>query len=511
MIDIIVNNPYRVTDLLPTSSERDSQRQKQKLATFAKVGKELPAQHDYPFLPGIQRSEANIQAAFSELEQNHNKVLSALFWFISVNQFDEMALQYLQTGDAPKAQKIWHRLLSGKGLQNHSFTSLNNYSTYILATSTTPVALKKAISFKMTFIESTLFEALIYKIVDETYDFNKKTIQEDCIDLIVKSFRANDYDISDLIDLFSSCKSNVQEYLEKKFSLEPIHSIESLIEETERKRKQEPENAYEHGFYLYHNTEKDVELLRTLLDRSSFKYIALMDQLATELNRCALVYLDNTTSERRYEFALKVFGYAKSLAENDELKKQIIENIEVATENAKSLPIEKELKYLTTILNQFQAQEKPLINDITEFIYECKPILKVIEQHLSSGNFEYLTISSGVVNFALSALVAEVNLRQEMFGKTIQYSANKVAELKNLISILANALKASEAISTLDMLPEVREHFNQNHSVLTKIHSDFSDSLYAYKDQNVGQKIGNIFGSIITWVIIIIIISLFFE
>lgn len=417
MIDIIVNNPYRVTDLLPTSSERDSQRQKQKLATFAKIGKELPAQHDFPFLPAIQRSEANIQAAFSELEQNHNKVMSSIFWFISVNQFDEMALQYLQTGDVAKAKKIWHRLLSGKGLQNHSFTSLNNYSTYILAASAAPAALKKAISLKMTFIKSTLFEALVYKIVDETYDFNKKKIQEDCIDLIVESFRTNDYSLSDLIDLFSSCKPDVQEYLKKKFSLEPIHSIESLIEETERKRKQEPENAYEYGFYLYHTTEKDVELLKALLDRSSFKYIALMDQLATELKCCALEYLDNTTSGRRYELALKILDDAKSLAESDELKKQIIENIEVVTENEKSLPIEKELKDLTTIFDQFRAQENPLINDITEFIYECKPILKVIEQHLSSGNFEYLTVSSGVANTALNALVAEVNLRQEMFGK----------------------------------------------------------------------------------------------
>ena len=78
---IIQNNPYRIVGILSNSSAKELQKQKGKIKAFAKVGKEITSEFDFNLLDKIERTEQTIEKAFSNIEQNQDKVNNSLFWF----------------------------------------------------------------------------------------------------------------------------------------------------------------------------------------------------------------------------------------------------------------------------------------------------------------------------------------------------------------------------------------------------------------------------------------------
>ena len=84
----ILNNPYRIAGIISNASAREIQSRKGKISAYAKVGKEITSEYDFPFLDSLQRSSTIIDKAFSDIEQNQNKVVHSLFWFINLNPID---------------------------------------------------------------------------------------------------------------------------------------------------------------------------------------------------------------------------------------------------------------------------------------------------------------------------------------------------------------------------------------------------------------------------------------
>ena len=82
-MELIHNNPYRIAGILSSATEKELQRNKGRIKAFAKVGKETNSDIDFEFLTKISRKEIGIvDKAFSQIQQNKDKVNFALFWFL---------------------------------------------------------------------------------------------------------------------------------------------------------------------------------------------------------------------------------------------------------------------------------------------------------------------------------------------------------------------------------------------------------------------------------------------
>ena len=66
-MQLIHNNPYRIVGVLANASARDLQKQKAKIIAFAKVDKEIKSDFDFDILYHLDRSEEEIESAFSKI------------------------------------------------------------------------------------------------------------------------------------------------------------------------------------------------------------------------------------------------------------------------------------------------------------------------------------------------------------------------------------------------------------------------------------------------------------
>jgi hypothetical protein len=129
---LIHHNPFRVAGILSNASERELQKQKTRTKAFTKVGKEIKSDYDFHILENLIRTEESINKAFSDIQQNQNKVNHALFWFINTSPYDNTALEYLKNGDAEKAVEIWDKVTHNKIINSKNFSAFNNLGTYKL-------------------------------------------------------------------------------------------------------------------------------------------------------------------------------------------------------------------------------------------------------------------------------------------------------------------------------------------------------------------------------------------
>ncbi len=324
---IIQNNPYRIAGILSNSSARELQKQKGKIKAFAKVGKEITSEFDFNLLDKIERTEQTIGKAFSNIEQNQDKVNNSLFWFLKASPFDETAISYLIKGDSEKAKEIWGKVTNGKEVNSKNFSAFNNIGTLKLL-SKSEFEIKEGIKAKMKLIESGYFESFAHSVADQTFTIDNQKQSQKLIDELLMQFK-NQYSSADTLDLFSNCNGSTQKYLSKKFTEEPIHNIESNIESTKRKRKNNKSDAYSFGLKLFANAKNDLSLLKSLLGTSDLKYKMVADNLAKEVMQCGIDYFKEwKESKDPSKESLKLLKYAKSIAIGTQTKERIDSNID---------------------------------------------------------------------------------------------------------------------------------------------------------------------------------------
>jgi tetratricopeptide (TPR) repeat protein len=315
-MELIENNPYRIAGILSNTTAKEVEKQRGKIRAFAKVGKEIKSNYDFQILESISRTIDSIDKAFSNVEQNQDKVNFALFWFLNANPFDKTAIEYLKNGDSEKAIEIWEKVTFNKEVNSKNFSAFSNLGTYKLLSQSQDV-IKKGIEAKIKLIESEYFESFVHSVADETFTIDNKKQIEKLVDELLTQFK-NQYSSAETLQLFSNCSSSIQKYLSKKFTEEPIHNIENQIESTKKKRKKNKNEAYKFGLNLVTNCKDDLVLLQSLLGKTDLKYKTVADQLANEIMQCGIDYFnesqENDSSERYLEQALKLTKAAGTIA-----------------------------------------------------------------------------------------------------------------------------------------------------------------------------------------------------
>ena len=75
---LIQENPYRIVGILSNATAREIQGRKSKITAYAKDGRQVSSEFDFPFLNNIEKDQNSIEKAFSAIQQS-KEMLDELF------------------------------------------------------------------------------------------------------------------------------------------------------------------------------------------------------------------------------------------------------------------------------------------------------------------------------------------------------------------------------------------------------------------------------------------------
>lgn len=411
----ILNNPYRIAGIIANASAREIQSRKGKISAYAKVGKEITSEYDFPFLDSLQRSSAIIDKAFSDIEQNQNKVLHSLFWFLNLNPIDNTAIQHLITGNKEKAIEIWEKLTDEKEVNAKNFSAFNNIGTlYLLEESKEKI--KKGITAKIELIESESFKDFVHTVADETFSIDKNKQIEIFIDELLTQFKQK-YSTAETMDLFSNCNGTTQKYLSKKFTEEPVHKIETEIEQCTKKRTNNKSNAYKFGTDLYNSTKSELTLLKSIVGNTNLQYKMLADNVAKEILQCSIDYFNESQEQDKstdyLEEAMKLAKLAQTIAINEATKNKIKESINTL-EGMKDRELSEVLLFLKSVKEAYSENEREIRREV-ERMKETDILLQIGHKTINWSAVEENiknSINWGNVNDLVSGILTDKNLKK---------------------------------------------------------------------------------------------------
>src|SRR5690606_633088 len=299
---------------------------------------------------------------FSDIEQNQDKVTHALFWFTNLNQIDNTAIQHLISGNREKAIEIWEKLTDGKEVSDKNFSAFNNIGTlYLLEHSKEKI--KQGITTKIKLITSEYFKEFAHSVADETFSIDAKKQSEIFVDELLSQFKQN-YSVKETMDLFSDCDEIVQTYLSKKFTEEPIHIIETHIEQTRSKRTKNKINANQFATELFTKTKNELSILKPILGTDNLQYKMLADNIAKELLQCSIDYFNESQKQGKsndyISDSLKISQWAESVAASEITRTKVREDTETL-ERMKDRELLEAIRFLQSIKKAYKKAYDELL------------------------------------------------------------------------------------------------------------------------------------------------------
>ena len=432
---LVTENPYRIVGILATATAREIQARKGKISAFAKVGKEITSEYDFSFFNSLQRTNSIIDKAFSDIEQNQNKVKHSLFWFINYTPIDNTAIQYLVSGNKEKAIEIWGKLTDEKDVTSKNFSAFNNIGTlYLLEESKSFI--KKGITAKIKLIESESFQEFVHLVADENYSLDKNKQIEILIDEFLTDSK-NKYSASEIMEFFSECNGTSQKYLSKKFTEDPIHKIESQIEQCTKKRSKDQINAFKYANELHINTKNELSLLKLILGSTDLQFKLLSDKIAKELLQCSIDYFNESQKQEKsnnyLEEAMKLAKLAESIAVNEITKNRVKDNLS-SLEGMK----DRELNNAIALLASIKTMYENAINEIDIEVAKMKMTM-LYNQTINYSKINQMKADclnwNKVVEFIIEGItINDINKIKASSSQT------KINEYKDLVNFICNKI-----------------------------------------------------------------------
>lgn len=127
MIDLILNNPFRILGVYSNASKKDIVANEGKMKAFLKVGRSVSFPLDLEgILPSVSRTTESVAKANADLTLPKDKMRYALFWFVRSSNLDDIAFNQLTVGDIEKAIEIWEKKNCATSYQNRLVCYLIN-------------------------------------------------------------------------------------------------------------------------------------------------------------------------------------------------------------------------------------------------------------------------------------------------------------------------------------------------------------------------------------------------
>lgn len=478
MLSCIINNPYRVLGVLSNSPLKDRVGNQNRLAAFAKVGKETTFPNDYieVISEKPQRTAESISAANTALNLDKDQLKHSFFWFIKGSPIDEIALKHLQSGNIDKAKELF--------LKQETFSSLINLA--VIALIQNDIATGFGNISKVLHNDnhrSNLLQSLGINLV----------ISEDELSEIVISELLNEIPAKQLLSATSN--QSVKTIISKSALEEPLSKINSAIATAKAADNKNPNAQLDAGTKLMTSTKEAIEQVKDIAGATSPQYQMAADNLAKQILQCGINYYNNAPDDDVESpcKAMILQEYALKIAVGKLTKDRCQENYDVlkkAVDNMPPASVAIEARKIKDELRKF-CQLPDKISHSISLLNNTKPLLQTIKTRLGSSNSFYLNISTQVVQNALHNLIEEVNVAQNHLLAIVKLAKEKGIDpsilnmLNNDISpkwiidnkmkpVLREAWRATEIMDSFDLEPEFKkDRYTPNRDSLKKMCDDF--------------------------------------
>ena len=487
-MNIIHRNPYRILGLLGNSSEREIQKQIGIIKRYSEIGKHKAFDFDFEFIGDLSRNRDDVNQAASQIERDENKLHYSLFWFVSGNQFDEIALNNLKEKNLEKAIEIWSKTLKEE-VTSKNYSSYQNLSTLYISLAVNRqrldlVGLLKGIVMKGGLINSEYLGTYSELVSSGGSSIGPERVSRNFVDEIIelltpKTSNGNAVSPNILINLFNTYPEPARKYISGIFTEGPIANIESSIDKTAVKLKDNPHNGDKYGEELYLASKDEISKLKSIFDENDIQLQVTINKLAEEILQCSIGFFNELRDSSELdpgESALKVAQYARALGASGQTKSRLDENTRIIQEWVDSkderqniAAVNSDLALIKISLTAFGSSSSS-VKGIEDVVKGSKPVLLRLRYVLGKEDDFYLQISDAVVNNASDRLVALVNQSQKM--ATADRNSFDI-----LRSVVAKAVTATNTIGELDMSLATRARFDQNRAAINDMNSKFQSAI----------------------------------
>ena len=404
-MNILQNNPYRLLGIYANASARDQLASIHRFEAYLKVGRQTALPLELPgLIPTTEKTVDSIKDAAAKLALPQSKLHYAQFWFLKIDQFDEIAFKHLLDGDIAKAMDIWSKHESVSSLQNRIVCSLiqNNVHDVVRYA-------------EKLYGNAGYIAQFVSSVIGEGIGVTTDNLGTEFIDAL-----ADDVGPGKLLPMISL--PTWQQHIKQKSVAPLLSSIQEAINKSKQSRGKGAEARLEAGNTLMCQTKPLLAKLHGLLAQTDLQYQSIADRLANEVLQCGIDYFNNSEDDDAPQKAMVLQKYALSIAAGPMAKDRCKENVKILQKIVDDMPpasVTAEAKKIREYLREFCEKPDEISYSIT-LLNNTKPLLQAIKRKLGSTNSFYLSLSTQVVGNALHNLIEEVNMVQNRFSALIE-------------------------------------------------------------------------------------------
>ena len=468
-MNILRNNPYRLLGVYSNSPTKERLANHNRMKAFLKVGKPVSFPLDLPqYLSAIQRTEASVMDAETQLTLPKDQLLYAQFWFVKATHLDEVAFNHLFAGEIDKAEEIWQKKDTASSLQNRIVCALMREGY------------RRAITCAETLYGNPLYSTqFVSAILGTDGNADVDTLAFLFLDVLCDEVGANQL-LPFITD--DAWKSHVEEKAVKPL----VDSIQDAIAIAKKSKGKGAEARLNAGEALRENTKSAFQQLRGFLSATDLQYQMIADKLGLEILQCGIDYFNGSDEPEAAHKAMSLQKYAQSIVVGQMAKDRCEENVDILQKIIEALPPSEVLAEDCAIKEELRKYCK-LPDEIcyaVTLLNKTKPHLQAIKNKLGSNNKYYLKISTQIVSNALHNLIEEVNAAQKQ----------ATSETKKA---LREAWKTTLIMDTFDMEQDFKNNrYASNRSVLKDLYERYNVASHPYIAATVLMILSLIIGCI---------------
>ncbi len=379
-----------------------------RLAAFAKVGKEVTFPNDFATILTDKpiRTPDSIAAANTAINLDKDQLKYALFWFISGSPMDDIALRHLQAGNREKAEEIFQK--------KETYSSLINSGVLAFIDGNTATGFDNISKV----VHNSAYRAELLQALGIA---NLQISEDDLAELVIAEL-LKEVSASKLL---STCTNATDRDIVSKSALdEPISAINSAIAVAKNADTKNPEASLAAGTKLMNSTKAPLKIVKDIAGASSPQYQMVADNVAKQVLQCGINYYNNAPdsdveSPRK---AMVLQSYALSIAVGQLTKDRCKENYDILKQAVDNMPpaeVAIETRKVKEELRKFCQLPDKISHSVT-LLNNTKPLLQTIKSKLGSSNSFYLSLSTQVVGNAMHNVIEEVNQAQNYFMALIK-------------------------------------------------------------------------------------------
>jgi hypothetical protein len=487
-MNLIKNNPFRVVGVLSDSSVRELQKQSRRLSQFLSAGQQPDEDYSFPDLAPLNRRQEDVDQAVAKLNLDQDKMTAALFWFINGYPIsDEPAFESLKAGNEDEAIGIWRKLIASGEVTKRNFSAFHNLSSLLLLTSINGGSIdfadfERALTLKISLLESDHFKDLKEKVTDATFSISKSDAQLLFLNGIQNEVgNSGRLSPSKFISILSNLDFSAKDGFLRKFSDALSQQVEKRIQSAKAARKSNKAGALNAGRSLYDDILPDLGQLGHILGKGNITYANISDKVSDEVLQCGIDYFTHyrDTNTDPGSDAMDLFRKADKIAIGQIAKQRCRENIEnlqewidEKPEREKQSKVINDLEKLKNLIDQYDKKPETIANGKL-LLLSAKPHLANVKSVLGNSDEIYLVLSTRIASDAQGMCVSEINKFQERIANIFD-NRSKILAIFELKQLLDQAWEVTTLIGAMDLRSDFRSRYQENKNSLMSLRNQLA-------------------------------------